>query len=78
MQSSPQGGSRSGPRRFEGSSGIESLLTCSYCKRKGHLISEYFKLKNDLDKHQPLACAAVRGDQGTLVSFCSDNPEVQG
>lgn len=44
-QSSPQGGSRSGPRRFEGSSGIESLLTCSYCKRKGHLISEYFKLK---------------------------------
>lgn len=79
-QSSPQGGSRSGPGRFEGSSGIESLPTCSYCKRKGHLIRECLKLKrkNDIDKHQPLACAAVRDDQGTLVSFCSDTPEVQG
>lgn len=70
-QSSPQGGSKSDPGRFEGSSGIGSLPTCSYCKRKGHLISECFKLKrkSDLDKHQPLACAAVRSDQGTLVAF---------
>lgn len=43
------------------------------------LISECFKLKrkNDLDKHQPLACAAVTGDQGTLVLFCSDTSKVQ-
>lgn len=30
-----------------------------------------------LDKQQPLACAAAREDQGILVSFCSDTPEVQ-
>lgn len=36
------------------------------------------KEKEDLDKHQPLACAAVRGDQVALVSFCSDTAEVQG
>lgn len=44
-QPSPQNGSRPGPGRFEGSSGIGLLPTCSYCKRKGHLISECLKLK---------------------------------
>ena len=79
-QSPSQGGSKSGPGRFEGSSGIGSLPTCSYCKKKGHLISECFKLKrkNDFDKTQPHACAAVRGDREALVSICSDTPDVQG
>lgn len=79
-QSSPQCGFRSGPGRFEGSSGIGSLPTCCYCKRKSHLSVSVLNLneKNDLDKQQPLACSAVRGDQGTIVSFCYDIPEVHG
>jgi hypothetical protein len=44
-QSQLKSGSMSGPRSgfSEGFSGVGSLLTCTYCKKRGHLISEYFK-----------------------------------
>ena len=81
-QSPPYSGSTSGPRsgRSEGSSGVGSLPTCTYCKKKGHLISECFKLKrkNDLDKPQPNACAAFRNERKAFVSSCSGTPDVQG
>lgn len=79
-QSPSQGGFKSGLGRFEGSLVIGSLHTCSYCKRTGFLISECFNLKrkNELDKIQPPACAAVRGYRDALVSICSDTLDVQG
>ena len=81
-QSPPSSGSTSGPRsgRSEGSSSVGSLPTCTYCKKKGHLISECFKLKrkNDLDKPQPNACTAFRNDRKAFVSSCSGTPDVQG
>jgi hypothetical protein len=49
-QSPLNSGSSSGPRsdRSEGSSGVGSLPICVYCKKRGHLISECFKLKKKM------------------------------
>ena len=81
-QSPLNSGSTSGPRsgRSEGSSGVGSLPTCTYCKKRGHLISECFKLKrkNDFEKPQPHACTAFRNDRKAFISSCSDTPDVQG
>lgn len=41
-------------------------LLLAVIAKKGHLISEFL---NSKEKHQPLACAIARGDQGTLVHF---------
>lgn len=54
-QSSPQGGSKSGPGRFEGSR-IGSLPNCSYYKRKSHLINECFKLKRKMTGQTTTTC----------------------
>ena len=81
-QSPLNSGSTSGPRsgRSEGSSGVGSLPTCTYCKKRGHLISDCFKLKrkNDFEKPQPHACTAFRNDRKAFVSSCSGTPDVQG
>lgn len=59
----------------------DRFLTCSKWK-KDHFISDCFKLKRkwlcQTSKTCGVACAAVGGDQGYLVSLCSVTPEVQG
>jgi hypothetical protein len=81
-QSPLNNGSTSSPRsgRSEGSSGVGSFPTCTYCRKRGHLISECFKLKrkNDFEKPQPHACTAFRNDRKAFVSSCSGTPDVQG
>ena len=71
-QSPLNSGSTSGPRsgRSEGSSGVGSLPTCTYCKKRGHLINECFKLKrkNDFEKPQPHACTVFKNDRKAFVS----------
>jgi hypothetical protein len=81
-QSPLNSGSTSGPRsgRSEGLSGVGSLPTCPYCKKRGHLISECFKLKrkHDFEKPQSHACTAFRNNRKAFVSSCSGTPDVQG
>ena len=66
--------------RSDYTQGQGSLPTCAYCKKKGHLIGDCFKLKKkrDLESLQPHGCAAVKGDKSKLASPCSNIPDVQG
>ena len=72
-----QSGSTPGARseRSEAPRGVGSLPTCNYCKKKGHVIGECWKLKRKTEL-KPQACASVRNDRKALDSICSDTPDI--
>ena len=74
-----QSGSTPGARseRSEAPRGVGSLPTCNYCKKKGHVIGECWKLKRKTEL-KPQACASVKNDRKALDSICSDTPDIQG
>ena len=60
----------SNPASSSNSFNSNSAPLCGYCKKRGHLLSECFKLKRkrELDKLQPSACFAKRDDKSLLQS----------